>query len=94
MRIKLIGGSAAVTLAALVLSATPGRAYIPQPWCSDGTGNESGAPICAYGSYRQCLANAGACVANPAIDPLPTVPGSTIFTLAPSVHHKSRRGLF
>jgi hypothetical protein len=64
----------------------------PQPWCWDGTGNESGAPVCAYSSYRQCVANAGTCVANPAIEPLPTVPGSTIFMLARPVHHRSRHG--
>jgi Protein of unknown function (DUF3551) len=92
MRIKLIGGSAAVILAALVSSAAPSQAYVPQPRCSDGTGNESGAPICGYSSYQQCVANAGPCVANPAIDPLPTVPGSTIFMLARPVYHRSRRG--
>jgi hypothetical protein len=90
MRTKLIGGSTAVTLVALVSSAAPSQAYIPQPWCWDGTGNESGAPVCAYSSYRQCVANAGTCVANPAIDPLPTVPGSTIFMLAQPVQHRSR----
>jgi hypothetical protein len=92
MCIKLIGGSAAVCLIALVLSAVPSRAYIPQPWCWDGTGNESGAPVCAYSSYQQCVANAGPCVANPALDPLPTVPGSTIFMLGQPAHHRSRRG--
>ena len=92
MCIKLIGGSGAVCLIALVLSAVSSRAYISQPWCSDGTGNESGAPVCAYSSYQQCVANAGPCVANPAIDPLPTVPGSTIFMLGQPVHHRLRRG--
>jgi hypothetical protein len=32
------------------------------------------------------VANAGTCVANPAIEPLPTVPGLTIFMLAWPVH--------
>jgi hypothetical protein len=87
MRIRLIGGSVAIALVGLLASSAPSQAYIPQPWCFDGTGNESGAPICAYSSYRQCVENARSCVANPAIDPLPTVPGSTIFTVAQSVHH-------
>jgi hypothetical protein len=68
------------------------QAHIPQPWCWDGTGNESGAPVCAYSLYRQCVANAGPCVANPAIEPLPTVPGSTIFMLGQPAHHRWRRG--
>ena len=42
--IKLIGGLAATALVALVLSAASSQAYIPQPWCSDGTGNEFGCP--------------------------------------------------
>ena len=92
MCVKLIGGLAAATLVALVLSVVPSRVYIPQPSCSDGTGNESGAPVCAYSSYQQCVANAGPCVANPSLDPLPTVPGSTIFMLWLPVHHRSRRG--
>jgi hypothetical protein len=91
MRIRHIGGLVAIALVALLSSAAPGRAYIPQPWCSDGTGNESGAPICAYSSYRQCVENARSCVANPAIDPLPTVPGSTIFMLAQPVHRGAWR---
>jgi hypothetical protein len=42
-----------------------------------------GAPVCLYRSYQQCVENARVgCVANPAIDPLPTVPGSTVFMLA------------
>jgi hypothetical protein len=92
MTIKFIGVSAALSLVALFSTTAPSRAYIPQSWCSDGTGNESGAPICAFGSYQQCVANGGPCVANPAIDPLPTVPGSTIFMLAPPRRHGSRRG--
>ena len=32
MRITLVGGSAAITLVALVSSAAPSQAYIPQPW--------------------------------------------------------------
>jgi hypothetical protein len=92
MWIKLFGGSAAVSLVALVLSAAPSQAYIAQPWCWDGTGNESGAPVCAYSSYQQCMANGGPCVANPAIDPLPTAPGSTIFMLRRPARHRLRRG--
>jgi len=79
-------------LLALASSTAPSQAYIPQPWCWDGTGNESGAPVCAYSSYRQCVANAGSCVANSAIEPLPTVPGSTIFMLAWPVHRGSPHG--
>jgi hypothetical protein len=86
MRIRLIAGSVAIALVALFSSAAPSQAYIPQPWCSDGTGNESGAPVCAYSSYEQCVENTwrGGCVANPWIEPLPTVPGSTVFLLS---HH-------
>jgi hypothetical protein len=89
MRIGLIGGSVAIALVALLSSAAPSQAYIPQPWCSDGTGNESGAPVCAYSSYHQCVENTsrGGCVANPWIEPLPTVPGSTTFLLSHPVHH-------
>ncbi len=39
--------------------------YVFHPWCYDGTGNESGVPICAYDSYAQCMANAGQCVLSP-----------------------------
>jgi hypothetical protein len=92
MRIKLIGASAAMVIVALASGIVPSQAYIAQPWCSDGTGNESGAPVCAYSSYQQCKANAQACVANPAIDPLPTVPGSTVFMLGHPVHHGWRHG--
>jgi hypothetical protein len=93
MRIRVIGGSiAAIAFAAALSSATPSRAYIPQPWCTDSLENEAGAPVCMYSSYRQCMENARGCVANPAIDPLPTVPGSTIFMLAQPVHHSSRHG--
>jgi hypothetical protein len=84
MRTKPIS-AIAIALVALMMSVASSFAYIPQPWCSDGTGNESGAPICAYRSYQQCVENARSCVANPAIDPLPTVPGSTIFMLGQ--HH-------
>ena len=88
MRIRLIGGSIAIALAATLLSATPSRAYIPQPWCTDSLEAQAGAPVCMYGSYRQCVENAHVgCVANPAIDPLPTVPGSTTFMLSQPVHH-------
>jgi len=80
MYIKLIGRCAA-PLIALAISIAAGHATIVQPWCADGTGNESGAPVCAYSSYRQCVENARSCVANPAIDPLPRVPGSMTFTL-------------
>jgi len=31
----VIGGSIAIALAAALLNATPSRAYIPQPWCTD-----------------------------------------------------------
>jgi hypothetical protein len=86
---KLIG-SAAIAVVLLIASNAPSAAYIPQPWCSDGTGNESGAPICAYKSYEQCVENARSCVANPAIDPLPTVPGSTIFMLGRPEYHYTR----
>ena len=93
MRIGLIGGSIVIALAAALSSATPSRAYIPQPWCTDSLEAQAGAPVCMYRSYAQCVANARVgCVANPAIDPLPTVPGSTIFMLAQPVHHSSRHG--
>jgi hypothetical protein len=93
MRIGLIGGSIVIALAAALSSATPSRAYIPQPWCTDSLEAEAGAPVCMYSSYRQCVENARVgCVANPAIDPLPTVPGSTLFMLAQPVHQSSRRG--
>jgi hypothetical protein len=93
MRIGLIGGSIVIALAAALSSATPSRAYIPQPWCTDSLEAEAGAPVCMYSSYRQCVENARVgCVANPAIDPLPTVPGSTIFMLAQPLHHSSRHG--
>src|SRR5262245_30894207 len=39
--------------------------YVFHPWCYDGTGNESGVPICAYDSYAQCMVNAGQCVLSP-----------------------------
>jgi len=39
--------------------------YVFHPWCYDGTGNESGVPICAYDSYAQCMENAGQCVLSP-----------------------------
>jgi hypothetical protein len=43
MRIGLIGGSIAIALAAaLSSSATPSRAYIPQPWCTELTRSPSG----------------------------------------------------
>ena len=86
MRIRLIGGSIAIALATALLSATPSRAYIPQPWCTDSLEAQAGAPVCMYSSYRQCVENTsrGGCVANPWIEPLPTVPGSTTFMLA---HH-------
>ena len=93
MRIRLIGGSIAIALGAALLSATPSRAYIPQPWCTDSLEAQAGAPVCMYRSYAQCVENARVgCVANPAIDPLPTVPGSTIFMLAQPLHHSSRHG--
>jgi hypothetical protein len=60
MRIRLIGGSVAIALVALVSSAAP--------------------------SYEQCEENSRACIANPWIEPLPTVPGSPVFMLA---HHHS-----
>ena len=83
MCIRLIGGSIAIALAAALLSATPSRAYIPQPWCTDSLEAQAGAPVCMYRSYAQCMANAGrGCVANPAIDPLPSFfrssPGSPL----------------
>jgi Protein of unknown function (DUF3551) len=93
MRIRLIGGSIGIALAAALLSATPSHAYIPQPWCTDSLEAQAGAPVCMYSSYRQCVENARVgCVANPAIDPLPTAPGSTIFMLAQPMHHGSRHG--
>ena len=92
MRIGLIGGSIVIALATALSSATPSRAYIPQPWCTDSLEAEAGAPVCMYSSYRQCVENARVgCVANPAIDPLPTVPGSTNFIVRP-VHHRPRNG--
>jgi hypothetical protein len=82
----VIGGSIAIALAAALLNATPSRAYIPQPWCTDSLEAEAVRQC-------QCVENARVgCVANPAIDPLPTVPGSTIFMLAQPVHHSSRHG--
>ncbi len=39
--------------------------YVFHPWCYDGTGNESGVPICAYDSYAQCMASAGQCIMSP-----------------------------
>ena len=89
MRIRLIGGSVAIALVALFSSAAPSQAYIPQPWCSDSIETAAGAPVCMYSSYHQCVENTisrGGCVANPAIEPLPTVPGSTTFLSHP-VHH-------
>ena len=91
MRIKLIGGSVAIALVALLSSAAPSQAYIPQPWCSDSIETAAGAPVCMYRSYEQCVENTisrGGCVANPALDPLPAVPGSTTFMLAQPVHHR------
>jgi hypothetical protein len=90
MRIELIGGSVAIALVALLSSAAPSQAYIPQPWCSDSIETAAGAPVCMYSSYHQCVENTlsrGGCVANPAIEPLPTVPGSTTFMLSQPVHH-------
>jgi len=85
MRIRLIAGSVAIALVALLSSVAPSQAYIPQPWCSDSIEQAAGAPVCAYSSYHQCVENTsrGGCVANPSIEPLPTVPGSTVFLL----HH-------
>ena len=51
MRIRLIGGSVAIALVALLSSAAPSQAYIPQPWCSELNRNRSG---CA-GLYVQIL---------------------------------------
>ena len=90
MRIKLIGGSVAIALVALLSSAAPSQAYIPQPWCSDGLSNNPGGNDCAFSSYHQCKENSRACIANPWIEPLPTVPGSTVFMLAH--HHSSSHG--
>jgi hypothetical protein len=93
MRGELVVGSAAIVVFALISSAAPSQAYIPQPWCTDSLEAEAGAPVCMYSSYRQCVENARVgCVANPAIDPLPTVPGSTNFMLVRPVHHRPRRG--
>ena len=70
MRIRLIGGSVAIALVALLSSAAPSQAYIPQPWCSDLIETAAGAPVCMYRSYEQCVENTisrGGCMANPAI---------------------------
>jgi hypothetical protein len=92
MRGELAVVSVAIVLFALISSAAPSQAYIPQPWCTDSLEAEAGAPVCMYSSYRQCVENARVgCVANPAIDPLPTVPGSTNFIVRP-VHHRPRNG--
>jgi hypothetical protein len=53
MSIRLIGGSVAIALVALLSSAAPSRAYIPQPWCSDSIETAAGAPVCMYSSYHQ-----------------------------------------
>jgi hypothetical protein len=90
MRIRLIGGSVAIALVALVSSAAPSHAYIPQPWYSDELSNNPGGNDCAFSSYEQCKENSRACIANPWIEPLPTVPGSTVFMLAH--HHSSGHG--
>ena len=66
----------AVVIAGLVaLSASAVQAKpIMQPWCTDGRGWGSSAMTCQFETYQQCKANAGFCVANPAIDPLPQAP--------------------
>jgi hypothetical protein len=63
MRIRLIGGSVAFALVALVSSAAPSDAYIPQPWYSDGLSNNPGGNDCAFSSYEQCKENSRACTA-------------------------------
>ena len=50
------------------------------------TVKQAGGNDCAFSSYHQCKENSRACIANPWIEPLPTVPGSTVFMLA---HHHS-----
>jgi hypothetical protein len=92
MRIGLIGGSIAIALAAaLSSSATPAAPTSHNRGVRNSLEAQAGAPVCMYRSYAQCVENARVgCVANPAIDPLPTVPGSTIFMLAHPVHHSSR----
>jgi hypothetical protein len=47
-----------------------------EPWCSDPRGDATGAhnTTCMYYSYEQCKANAGMCIPNPSMDPLPQAP--------------------
>jgi hypothetical protein len=71
MRIRIVGTLCVGIFIGLGARATPTEATILHPWCSDGTGNEAGVPICGYDSYEQCIANRRACIANPARDPLP-----------------------
>ena len=60
---------------ALSASASAVRAESTmQPWCSTFRGYSSGGPECMYKTYQQCRSSGAACVANPAINPLPQAP--------------------
>jgi hypothetical protein len=67
--------SAVVVAGFVALSGSAVRAEpIMQPWCSTFRGYSSGGPECMYKTYQQCRASGAACVANPAMDPLPQAP--------------------
>jgi len=64
----------------LILAALPSAQSKPtiEPWCTDPRGSGTGAhnSDCMYYSYEQCRTNAGMCIPNPSMDPLPVVSGA------------------
>jgi Protein of unknown function (DUF3551) len=78
MRISPIGDFGAAPVFALAAASIgPSEAAVLHPWCASGTGEESGGLSCSYDTYEQCVANVGICQANPAVQPLPGLNGST-----------------
>ena len=72
---KTVSAVMVVGFVALSASAPAVRAESTmQPWCSTFRGYSSGGPECMYKTYQQCRSSGAACVANPAIDPLPQAP--------------------
>ena len=66
----VVAGFVALSASASAVRAGPTM----QPWCSTFKGYSSGGPECMYKTYQQCRSSGAACVANPAIDPLPQAP--------------------
>jgi hypothetical protein len=68
----------------------PSKAAVMQPWCTDPTGWSTGASntTCMFSTYEQCSRNAGMCVANPSMNPLPQAP-SWAFGGSPPVQRQA-----